>query len=61
LYGAENWTLREVEHKYLESSGMWCWKMMEKIGWTDRVRNEEVLHTVKGGKDYFTYRKKRER
>jgi hypothetical protein len=19
---------------------MWCWKMMENISWTDRVRNE---------------------
>ena len=26
---------------------MWCWGMTEKISWTDRVRNEEVLHTVK--------------
>ena len=25
---------------------MWCYRMMEKISWTDRVRNEEVLHTV---------------
>jgi hypothetical protein len=26
---------------------MWCWRRMEKIGWTDRVRNEEVLYRVK--------------
>jgi hypothetical protein len=26
---------------------MWCWKRMENISWTDRVRNEEVLHTFK--------------
>jgi alpha-D-ribose 1-methylphosphonate 5-triphosphate synthase subunit PhnL len=25
---------------------MWCWRRMEKISWTDRVRNE-VLHRVK--------------
>jgi hypothetical protein len=25
--------------------------MMEKIGWTDHVRNEEVLHRVKGQKN----------
>jgi hypothetical protein len=25
---------------------MWCWRRME-ISWTDRVRNEEVLHRVK--------------
>ena len=26
---------------------MWCWGRMEKIIWTYRVRNEEVLLRVK--------------
>jgi hypothetical protein len=26
---------------------MWGWKRLEKISWTDRVRNEEALHRVK--------------
>jgi hypothetical protein len=47
LYGAETWTLREVDQKHLESFEMWCWRRMEKISWTDHVRNEEVLLKVK--------------
>jgi hypothetical protein len=47
LYGAETWTLRKVYQKYLESFEMWCWRRMEKVSWSDRVRNEEVLRTVK--------------
>jgi hypothetical protein len=47
LYGAETWTLRKLDQKYLESFQMWCWRMMEKIIWTDRVNNEAVLHRVK--------------
>jgi hypothetical protein len=47
LYDAENWTFRKVDQKYLESFEMWCWRRVEKISWTDRVRNEEVLHRVK--------------
>jgi hypothetical protein len=47
FYGAETWTLRKVDQKYLESFEMWCWRRMEKIIWTDRVRNEEVLHRLK--------------
>jgi hypothetical protein len=47
LYDAEMWTLRKMDQKYLESFEMWCWRRMEKISWTDRVRNEEVLHRVK--------------
>jgi len=47
LYGAETWTLRSVDQKHLESFEMWCWRRMEKISWTDHVRNEEVLLRVK--------------
>jgi hypothetical protein len=47
LYGAETWTLRAVDQKHLKSSEMWCWRRMEKISWTDHVKNEEVLLRVK--------------
>jgi hypothetical protein len=43
LCGAETWTLRAADQKYLESFEMWCWKRMEKISWTDHVRNEDVF------------------
>ena len=43
LYGAETWTLQAVDQKHLESFEMWCWRRMEKISWTDHVRNVEVL------------------
>jgi hypothetical protein len=46
LYGAETWTLRKIDQKYLESFEMWCWRRMEKISWTDRVRNEEVPYIL---------------
>jgi hypothetical protein len=46
LCGAETWTLGKVDQKYLESFEMWCWRRMVKISWTERVRNEEVLHRV---------------
>jgi len=47
LYGAETWTLRAVDQKHLESLEMWCRRRMDKVSWTDYVRNEEVLLTVK--------------
>jgi hypothetical protein len=40
--GAETWTLRKVDQKYLESFEMLCWKRLEKI-----LKNEEVMHRVK--------------
>jgi len=46
LCGAETWMLRAVDQKHLESFEMWCWRRMEKISWTDHVRNEDVLLRV---------------
>jgi hypothetical protein len=54
LYGAETWTLRAVDQKHLESFEMWCWRRMEKISWTDHVRNEEVLFMSQGAEEYPT-------
>jgi len=36
-----------VDQKHLESFEMWCWRRMDKLSWTDHVRNEEVLLKVK--------------
>jgi hypothetical protein len=39
--------LQKIDQKWVESFEMWCWRRIEKIIWTDHVRNEEVLHRVK--------------
>jgi len=47
FHGAETWTLRKVDQKYLESCEIWCWIRMEKISWNDRLKKEEELNKVK--------------
>jgi hypothetical protein len=47
LCGGEIWTLWKVEQKYLENFEMLCWRRMEMMNLSERVRNEEVLHRVK--------------
>ena len=47
LYGAENSTIHAVDQKHLENFEIWCWRRMEKISWTNHVKNEEVLLRVK--------------
>ena len=47
LCGAESWTLRKVDQIYVEGFEM-CWRRMEKISWTGRLKNE-VLHGQGGG------------
>ena len=53
LYGAETWTLRAADQKYLESFEMWCWRRMENISWTDHVRNDFV--SMSRGISYVKY------
>jgi hypothetical protein len=47
LYGVKTCRLRKIYQKCLESLVVWCWRGMEEISWTDRVRNEALLHRVK--------------
>ena len=44
---------------YFGSFEMWCWRRMVKISWTDRVKNEEVLHR-KEEKEGNTHNKSKE-
>jgi hypothetical protein len=46
LYGSETWTLRQLERKYLESFEIWYWRRMEKITWSEKVTNEQVLELI---------------
>ena len=46
LYGAETWTLKQVEIDRLNAFEMWLWRRMEKISWKDRKTNDEVLNLV---------------
>ena len=59
LYSAINCTLLKVDQKYLEGSDIWGWRIMEKISWTDRVRNEDVLHRVKEERNIIHTEKRR--
>jgi hypothetical protein len=46
-----------VDKKYLESYEMWCWRRMQKVGWTDRVNNK--YYTESSRNNYPTCNKKR--
>ena len=43
LCGAETWTLRRNEQKRLEAFEMWIWRKMERVKWTDKLKNSVVL------------------
>jgi hypothetical protein len=53
MHVAEARTLREVDQKYLEIFELWFWKRMEKISWTDRVKNEVLQMVWRRGMAYI--------
>jgi hypothetical protein len=57
LYDAGNCALRKADQKHLESFEMWCWRRMEKISWTDRVRNVESVTYSQRGEERPSYNK----
>ena len=61
LYGAETWTLRREEEKRLEAFEMWVWRRMEKISWTDKVKNVEVLGRIEEKRQILQVMKSRKR
>jgi len=56
--GAENRTLRKVDQNCLESFKVWCCGRVEKITWTDRMK-DEVLKWVQEEKTSHTQQKER--
>ena len=46
LYGCETWILRKEEIDRLNAFEMWLWRRIEKINWSDKITNKEVLEKV---------------
>ena len=49
MFGAwlRNLDLRKLEQKYLENFEMWFWWSMEKIQWSEKVTNEDILERIR--------------
>ena len=61
MYGAETWTLRRNEQKQLEGFEMWIWRRMERVKWTDKIKNAVMLERVGEGRIMLELIRKRER
>ena len=52
----------KIEHfgnqQSLRSVEMWCWRWIERISWTDSVKNE-VLQRVEGERNILPKKKKK--
>ncbi|KAJ4438933.1 hypothetical protein ANN_14887 [Periplaneta americana] len=46
FYGAEVWILRRSEEKRIKAFEIWICRRMERVKWTDKIRNGAVLERV---------------
>jgi hypothetical protein len=46
IYDIKAWTLRKFQRKFLKSCGMWGWRKIEKIKWSAKVTNEQILEHI---------------
>ena len=61
MYGAETWTLHWNEQKQLEAFEMWVWRRMERVKWTNKIKNAVVLERVGEGRKILELIRKRKR
>ena len=45
-YGCQCWTWNKAVQKKVDASEMWCYRIILKISWKDRVTNEEILNRM---------------
>ena len=49
MYGCENWTIREVECRRIDTFELWCWRRLLRVPWTARRSNQSILKEISPG------------
>ena len=46
MYGCESWTIKKVEHGWIDVSELWCWRRLLRVPWTARRSNQSILKEI---------------
>ena len=46
MFGCENWTIKKVECKRIESFELWYWRSLLRVSWTARRSNQSILKEI---------------
>ena len=46
MYGCENWTIREVECRRIDTFELWCWRWLLRAPWTVSRSNQSILKEI---------------
>ena len=45
-YGCESWTIKNAEHRRIDTIELWCWRRLLRVPWTARISNQSILKEV---------------
>ena len=46
MYGCESWTIKKVEHRRIKAFGLWCWRRLLRVPWTERESSQFILKEI---------------
>ena len=46
MYGCERWTIKNAEHKRIDTFELWCWRRLLRVPWTARRSNQSNLKEI---------------
>ena len=49
MYRYENWTIKKVEHWWIDAFKLWCWRRLLRVLWTARRFNQSILKGISPG------------
>ena len=46
MYGCENWTVKNAEHRRIDAFELWSWRRLLRVPWTARRSNQSILKEI---------------
>ena len=46
MYGCESWTIKKAECQRIDAFGLWYWRRLLKVPWTERRSNQSILKEI---------------
>ena len=46
MYGCESWTVKKAERRRIDAFGLWCWRRLLRVPWTDRRSKKSILKEI---------------
>lgn len=59
LYECEIRTITKEEMRKIEALEIWCFKRIQKISWTDKITNKDILERVLEKRSQWKSKKKK--